>query len=100
LETPHCTVFSNLLLFHPLPSRSKHSLQHLVLKHHQSSLKVVGQVSHPYKTGIIIVLLILFYVLERAKNNSDLNGNNYFPDLMCSLFFMNTVLLLFKNIQN
>jgi hypothetical protein len=38
--------------------RSKYSPKHLVLKHPQSvfSLKVRDQVSHPYKTGEIIVL--------------------------------------------
>lgn len=40
----------------------------------------------------------MFY-REQRMNDSDLNGNNYFTDLICSLFFMNIVLLLFKNIQ-
>jgi hypothetical protein len=53
-----------------------------------SSLSVRDQISHPYKTyGVIMVLYILICkFLEMKWDNSEQNGSKHFPNLMCSYF--------------
>jgi hypothetical protein len=45
---------------HFLHLRSKYSLQHPVSEHHQSSLTVTDQISHPYKTEGKIMVFVYF----------------------------------------
>jgi hypothetical protein len=55
---------------HSIPLLSKYSPQHLVLKHLSlcSSLTVIDQVSHPYRTtGKIIVLYILTFTFFDSR---------------------------------